>query len=120
MFKTFPHVPLIALSLVALFFFSNPVLASAQTDIFGGNSPFEKFTKFITGPFSYFIAIILIVVAGFMLAAGNDFGGFARRIPMMLLGIGLIIGATAVVGNLFGESAGAVLTPAEQVQHANR
>ncbi len=120
MFKTLPRfASFIALSGVAVVFFSDPVLA-ASTDIFGGNSPFEKFTGFITGPFSYFIAIILIVVAGFMLAAGNDFGGFARRIPMMLLGVGLVIGATAVVTSLFGGTEGAMITPSEQVQHVER
>jgi type IV secretory pathway VirB2 component (pilin) len=93
---------------------ASPALASVETDLFGSSNPIERFTDFISGPFALFLAIILVVVAGFMLAAGNDMSGVARRIPTMILGVGFILLAVNVITFLFGgASAGAVLLSGE-------
>lgn len=76
-------------------------------DIFGAASPFEAFTNFLTGPFAYFVAIIGIVVFGAMLVSGSDFSGLSRRAPMILLAIGIILGAKTIIDKLYGGAAGA-------------
>jgi type IV secretion system protein TrbC len=47
------------------------------------------------------IVIIGIVITGGMLMFGNDLSGFGRRVMLLVLGGGLVLGATQVIGLLF-------------------
>ncbi|WP_298937218.1 TrbC/VirB2 family protein [uncultured Ruegeria sp.] len=91
---------------------ADPAFAEVNDSIFEDAQPFQKFIAWVTGGFATFLAIILVLVAGFMLASGSDFSGFARRIPTMLLGLGFILLATKFITFLFGSS-GVVLLPHE-------
>ena len=83
-------------------------IAGTGDDIFGTTSPFKAFTDFITGPFAYFVAIVAIVVFGAMLVSGSDFSGLSRRAPMILLAIGIILGAKTIIDKLYGGTSGAI------------
>lgn len=91
--------------------------ADAQAaEIFGNNDPFTKIQNFITGKFAGFVALISIVLFGAMLAFGSDFSGFGRRIPLILLGIGFVMGAVTIVDTLFsGSTTGALFEPVSTV-----
>ncbi|EEE35230.1 conserved hypothetical protein [Rhodobacteraceae bacterium KLH11] len=91
---------------------AEPAFAEVNDSIFEEAQPFQKFIGWVTSGFATFLAIILVLVAGFMLAAGSDFSGFERRIPTMLLGLGFILLGTKFITFLFGTS-GAVLMPHE-------
>jgi type IV secretory pathway VirB2 component (pilin) len=85
----------------------------AAEDIFGGASnPLERFLSFLTGGFASTIAIIAVVVLGAMIIMGSDFGGFGRRVPMVIVGVGFVIFASNVVNFLTGaETSGMVWEP---------
>lgn len=89
---------------------SQPAFAGVADDIFGGSSPIQKLQKFMTGPLAFTIVIIGIVVMGGMLMFGNDLSGFGRRVMLLVLGGGLVLGAVSVVGTLFDttETSGAL------------
>ena len=78
-----------------------PALAGNAADLFGGNSPIQKLIDFMTGPLAFMIVIIGIVITGGMLMFGNDLSGFGRRVMLVVLGGGLVLGATQVIGSLF-------------------
>jgi type IV secretory pathway VirB2 component (pilin) len=99
---------------IGLSLLSHPALASTADDIFGSTSPIEKLVSFMTGPLAFMIVIIGIVVMGGMLIFGNDLSGFGRRIMLLVLGGGLVLGAVQVVGALFATStSGAIYEAAE-------
>lgn len=82
----------------------------AEADaIFGGENPVRKFIEFLTGGFAVAIAVIAILVMGAMIIFGSDFGGFGRRVPMVLLGVGFVIFAVNVVDFLTGTGASGML-----------
>lgn len=83
---------------------------NAANDIFGGGeNPLDQFLSFLTGGFATTIAVIAVVVLGAMIIMGSDFGGFGRRVPMVIVGIGFVIFATQVVSFLTGTDASGML-----------
>lgn len=94
---------------------SSPAFAGTANDIFGAKSPIKKITDFMTGPLAYTIVVIGIVVIGSLLMFGNDLSGFGRRVMLLVLGGGLVLGSVTVVGNLFSEATtGAIYVPVEE------
>lgn len=99
---------LLFLGVVALALFLLPidVLASEGT---GGDLPYESFLQGLrnsmTGPVAYTISLVAIVVSGATLAFGGDIQGFARTLLMLVLLIGIIIGANAMMSGFFGKGA---------------
>ncbi len=108
------------LAALCLFFFSlallsSPALASTANDIFGQTSPIRKLVAFMTGPFAFLVVIVGIVIMGSMLIFGNDLSGFGRRVLLLVLGGGLVLGSIQVVSKLFnaGRQAGALYAPGD-------
>lgn len=94
-----------ALTAGAMSLFPYQALAkmSEANAIFGGTSnPIDQFVGFLTGGFAIGVAVIAIVVMGGMIIFGSDFGGFGRRVPMVLLGVGFVIFSVNVVQFLTG------------------
>ena len=109
--RFFSAISLFALSLALL---SSPVLAGTANDIFGSDSPIKKLTAFMTGPFAFMVVIVGIVIMGGMLIFGNDLSGFGRRVLLLVLGGGLILGSVQVVTSLFNKpAAGALYAPGD-------
>lgn len=94
---------------------SSPALASTANDIFGQTSPIRKLVAFMTGPFAFLVVIVGIVIMGSMLIFGNDLSGFGRRVLLLVLGGGLVLGSIQVVSKLFnaGRQAGALYAPGD-------
>lgn len=93
---------------------AGPAFASSANDIFGDASPIQKLTDFITGPFAFLIVIMAIVIVGALLIFGNDLSGFGRRMLLVVLAGGMILGATTVVSKLFNSgAAGASFAPGD-------
>lgn len=101
--KTLLFLGVIAL---ALFLLPPDVLASAGT---GGELPYEGFLEGLrnsmTGPVAYTISLTAIVVSGATLAFGGDIQGFARTLLILVMIIGIIIGANAMMSGFFGKGA---------------
>lgn len=62
----------------------------------------------ITGPVAFTISVIGVVAAGAMLIFGGDMNGFMRSMVFLILVIGLIISASAILKNFFSKN-GAVV-----------
>ena len=77
-----------------------------------GDMPYEKgmdkLVESITGPVAFTISIIGVVAAGAMLIFGGDMNGFMRSIVFLVLVIGLIVSASAIMETMFGKSAAVV------------
>ena len=68
----------------------------------------------MTGPFAFLVVIVGIVIMGGMLIFGNDISGFGRRVLLLVLGGGLVLGSVQVVSKMFGNSqAGAIYAPSD-------
>ena len=92
---------LLFLGVVALLFLlPTDVLASAGT---GGDLPYEGFLEGLrnsmTGP------LVAIVTSISTLMFGGDIQGFARTLLQLVLLIGIIIGANAMMSGFFGKGA---------------
>lgn len=80
----------------------------------GGDTglPFESgmtaLVDSITGPIAFGVSVIGVVAAGAMLIFGGDMNGFMRSIVFLVLVIGLIVGATAILSKMFGVSGSVV------------
>ncbi|NIJ70372.1 TrbC/VirB2 family protein [Xanthomonas sp. 60] len=70
--------------------------------------PFEgamsQLVDSLTGPIAFAISVIGVVAAGGMLIFGGDMNGFMRSIVFLILVIGLIVSASALLSNMFGVS----------------
>ncbi len=98
---------LLFLGVVALLFLlPTDVLASAGT---GGDLPYEGFLEGLrnsmTGPVAYTISLVAIVTSISTLMFGGDIQGFARTLLQLVLLIGIIIGANAMMSGFFGKGA---------------
>lgn len=91
---------------LALFLLPTDVLASAGS---GGNLPYEGFLEglrnSVTGPVAYTISLLAIVVSVAALMFGGDIQGFARTLLQLVLLIGIVIGANAMMSGFFGKGA---------------
>lgn len=80
-------------------------------------TPLQTIKDSLTGPTAGFIALIAIMVCGAILIFGGDFSGFARTLINVVIACSVILGASAIVTNLF-PSSGAVIkrsgVPAEK------
>lgn len=68
----------------------------------------KKLVDSMTGPVAFAISVIGVIAAGAMLIFGGDMNGFMRSIVFLVLVIGLIVGASSLLTQVFG-SAGAVV-----------
>lgn len=91
-----------------------PDVASASittSDILDGSTnPIKKFMDFLTGGFAVALAIIGIISFGAMVMFGQNFEGLGRRIPLLIIGLALILGATGVVTRI-STSDGMIIMP---------
>lgn len=100
--KTTINTALIA-GAMSLFPYQALAKMTEANEIFGGTTnPIGQFVGFLTGGFAIGVAVIAIVVMGGMIIFGSDFGGFGRRVPMVLLGVGFVIFSVNVVQFLTG------------------
>ena len=100
--KTTTNTALVA-GAMSLFPYQALAKMAEANAIFGGASnPIGQFIGFLTGGFAIGVAVIAIVVMGGMIIFGSDFGGFGRRVPMVLLGVGFVIFSVNVVQFLTG------------------
>lgn len=85
-----------------------PDIASASEGT-GGGLPYEswltKLRESMTGPVAYAISIIGIIAAGAMLVFGGEISAFMKTIVYVVLVMCFIIGANALMSNLFGRAA---------------
>lgn len=88
-------------SLFILLILTDPALASAGDSGMPWESPLQTIMTSITGPVAGFIGLIGITVAGGMLIFGGELGEFARRIIMLVLVLGLLVSASALLNALF-------------------
>lgn len=97
---------IVALGALIVLCATEPTWASAAT---GGGLPYEgwltKLRASITGPVAYSFALIGIVVAGAVLIFGGEINAFMRTLVFLVLVMALIIGANAVMSDLFGTGA---------------
>lgn len=100
-----------------------PDLASASittSDILeGSTNPIQKFMNFLTGGFAVALAIIGIIAFGAMVMFGQNFEGLARRIPLLIIGLAMILGATGVVTRI-SNSDGMIFVPGLAVQETTQ
>lgn len=105
------------------FFVLAPDLASASintSDILtGSTNPIQQFMNFLTGGFAAALAIIGIIAFGAMVMFGQNFEGLARRIPLLIIGLALILGATGVVTRI-STSDGMIFVPNIPVQEVGQ
>ena len=59
----------------------------------------------MTGPVAYTISLVAIVTSISTLMFGGDIQGFARTLLQLVLLIGIIIGANAMMSGFFGKGA---------------
>ena len=78
-------------------------LSAAQTDSLPWSQPMNLFAESMSGPIVRGISIAAIVVAGCMMAFG-EFGSATRRMLMIVLGIGVALGASSWLTSLFNFS----------------
>ncbi|HBM17420.1 MAG TPA: conjugal transfer protein TrbC [Lentisphaeria bacterium] len=78
-------------------------LSAAQTDSLPWSQPMNLFAESMSGPIVRGISITAIVVAGCMMAFG-EFGSATRRMLMIVLGIGVALGASSWLNSLFNFS----------------
>ena len=83
-----------------------PDTAHAADNIFGTNSPLQRFITFITGIFAYMMVIVGIVITLGGLILGSDMSGFSRRAPLVVVAGAVLILADVMVGALFGAQGG--------------
>lgn len=100
------------LCLLALLVFLTLLLAttSAQAAAAGGGGlPYEdwlaKLRASVTGPIAFTLSILGIIGAGSMLIFGGDLNGFFRALILLVLVIGLLVGAQNLMSGLFGQGA---------------
>jgi type IV secretion system protein VirB2 len=90
-----------------------PALASS-----GGSLPWEgplqQIQESITGPVAGAIALAAVAIAGGMLIFGGELNDFARRLVYVVLVVGILLGATNIVG-LFGATGASIGLSDEQV-----
>lgn len=94
--------------LLLLLVVADPAFATATGSSMPWETPLQSIMTSITGPVAGVIALIGISVAGGMLIFGGELGEFARRIVMLVLVMGLLVGAASMLNTLFS-GAGAVI-----------
>lgn len=67
--------------------------------------PLSVIRQSVTGPIAFTMSVIGIVIAGIALVFGGDLGGFIRQMVMLVLAISVVVGATNLMGSLFGQGA---------------
>ncbi|WP_306150246.1 MULTISPECIES: TrbC/VirB2 family protein [unclassified Roseibium] len=83
----------------------------------GGSLPWEgplqQIQASINGPVAGAVGMIAVAVAGAMLIFGGELNDFARRLAYVVLVLGVLLGASTIVG-LFGSSGASIgLAPEE-------
>ncbi|MCC7634548.1 TrbC/VirB2 family protein [Stenotrophomonas rhizophila] len=96
-----------AVLLMAALVLPMDAFASSSSDM-----PYENglniLRESITGPVAFTISVIGVVAAGAMLIFGGDMNGFMRSMVFLILVIGLIVSAAAIMEKMFGKSAAVV------------
>jgi type IV secretion system protein VirB2 len=97
---------LAAVALTAVLF--HPELAHASAGA-GGGLPYEsamsKLVNSAKGPYAFSASVLGIVAAGGSLIFGGDISGFFRTFSVIVLVIGMLVGATNVLQTLFATGA---------------
>lgn len=75
----------------------------------GGGLPYEdwlaRLRASVTGPIAFTLSLLGIIGAGSMLIFGGDLNGFFRALILLVLVIGLLVGAQNLMSGLFGQGA---------------
>lgn len=90
-----------------LMFMIEPALA-ANAPGMPWEDPLDTVMNSITGPVAMVISLLGVTVAGGMLIFGGELGEFTRRMVMLVLVIGLLVSAAAILNLLYG-GAGALV-----------
>ena len=107
----------VALAAVLMLLLASPALATAQTNLFGGNNPLQVFVNFMVGPFAYAVVILGVLCCGAALVFGGDFSGWSRRFLLVAIAGGIVALAGNVVSALFGGGTG-FNVPVDMALHA--
>jgi type IV secretion system protein VirB2 len=103
------RAPAVAIVVIIAIIAAHPALASTT----GGGAglpwegPLQQIQQSITGPVAGFIALAAVAVAGGMLIFGGELNDFARRLMYVVLVMGVLLGATQIVG-LFDASGASI------------
>ncbi|UES48020.1 TrbC/VirB2 family protein [Roseibium aggregatum] len=77
----------------------------------GGSLPWEgplqQIQASINGPVAGAVGLIAVAIAGAMLIFGGELNDFARRLAYVVLVLGVLLGASTIVG-LFGSSGASI------------
>ncbi|WP_299693418.1 TrbC/VirB2 family protein [uncultured Vibrio sp.] len=71
--------------------------------------PLTRIVDSITGPVAFGASVLGIVVAGGSLLFGGDLDGFVQKIMILALVVAVVVGATNLLGTLFGVSGALIL-----------
>lgn len=105
------HALLAAATALLVMLATDPALASAADNLFGGQNPLQNLVEFTTGPFAFAIVILGVVGAGAGLVFGGDFSGWSRRLLLLAAAGAVVMLASSVVTALFGGGTGFSVPP---------
>jgi type IV secretion system protein TrbC len=101
--KTFALILTVA---AATLFLIDPAFASSSGSL-PWESPLETIQESITGPVAGSIGLAAVAIAGGMLIFGGELNDFARRMAYIVLVLGILLGASTIVG-LFSSSGASI------------
>lgn len=70
-------------------------------------APLQQIQASINGPVAGAVGLIAVAIAGGMLIFGGELNDFARRMAYVVLVLGVLLGASTIVG-LFGSSGASI------------
>lgn len=90
----------------AILAFANKAYASS-TGSLPWEGPLQAIQESLTGPVAASIGLSAVAVAGAMLIFGGELNDFARRMAFIILVLGVLLGASTIVG-LFSSSGASI------------
>ena len=84
----------------------DPAFASSSGSL-PWEGPLQAIQESLTGPVASSIALAAVAVAGAMLIFGGELNDFARRMAYIVLVLGVLLGASTIVG-LFSASGASI------------
>jgi len=77
------------------------IFASGTTGL-PWEAPLQTMMLSLTGPVAFSVSLIAVAVSGCLLVFGGEMGDFARRMIMLVMVIGLLVGGGGFLATLFG------------------
>ena len=96
---------LVALAFLPLVLLATLAPASASGSGLPWEGPLGKLGDALQGPTAKYISIIAIFIAGLGLIFGEDLGGFAKKMLMIVIAAAFLLGASSFLTNLTPQGA---------------